>query len=215
MTTVPGFGGFAGLDSRWLYLGVVVAVALERIYELALTRRHLRWSRARGGIESGRDHYGWMVALQTAFLFACPIEVFLLDRPFLPALGFPMFALLGLAMFLRYWAVTTLGVRWSTRVIVVPGLPAIDGGPFRYLRHPNYVAVIAEGFALPLLHTAWITALVYQVLNAWVLSIRIRVEERALREHASYDDRLGDRDRFLPSFGHASSAAPADEDRAG
>jgi methyltransferase len=209
MTSLGGF------DTRWLYFGVVVAVALERIFELILTTRHLRWSRQHGGVESGRDHYFWMVALQTAFLFACPLEVFLLGRPFLPWLGAPMFALLVLAMALRYWAVSTLGVRWSTRVIVVPGLPAIDRGPFRYLRHPNYVAVITEGFALPLVHTAWITALVYQLLNAWVLSIRIRVEERALREHANYDARLGDRDRFLPSFGHAPSAPLSEEDRAG
>lgn len=186
------------LDSRWLYFALVVAVALERILELVITRRNLRWSTPLGGLEFGRTHYGFMVALQTAFLFACPLEVFFLGRAFVPLLGWPMFALLILAMGLRYWAVTTLGRRWSTRVIVVPGMPAIVGGPFRYLRHPNYVAVIVEGFALPLVHTAWLTALIYQVLNAWVLSIRIGVEERALRQHSSYDERLGDRDRFLP-----------------
>jgi methyltransferase len=89
-------------------------------------------------------------------------------------------------MALRYWAIATLGPRWNTRVLVVPGMPAVTSGPYRYLKHPNYLAVIVEILALPLVHGAWITALVASALNAVLLGIRIPCEEGALREHGAY-----------------------------
>jgi methyltransferase len=82
---------------------------------------------------------------------------------------------------LRWWCIRTLGPRWNTRVIVVPGLPLVSGGPYRWMAHPNYVAVVVEGFTLPLVHNAWITALVFTILNAALLTVRIRVEDAALR----------------------------------
>ncbi len=100
-----------------------------------------------------------MVALHTALFVGCLLEVPLADRPFLPWLGWPMLALLVGAHALRWWCIRTLGPQWNTRVIRVPGAPLVTGGPYRWLRHPNYVAVVVEGFALPLVHTAWITAL--------------------------------------------------------
>ena len=110
--------------------------------------------------ETGQGHYPAMVALHTGLLAACPAEVWLADRPFVPALAWPMLAVLAAAQALRWWCIHTLGPRWNTRVIVVPGLPLVTGGPYRWrwLRHPNYVAVVAEGVALPLVHTAWVTA---------------------------------------------------------
>jgi methyltransferase len=106
----------------------------------------------------------------------------LADRPFLPALAWPMLAVLAAAQALRWWCIHTLGPRWNTQVIVVPGLPLVTDGPYRWrwLRHPNYVAVVAEGLALPLVHTAWITATVFTVLNAALLTVRVRCENRAL-----------------------------------
>ena len=107
-------------------------------------------------------HYRWMVLLHTAFLVCCPLEVWLLGRPFLPWLGIPMLLLLVvLATGLRYWVITTLDGRWTTRIVVLPGASPVTGGPYRFLRHPNYLAVITEIFALPLVHTAWITAIVF------------------------------------------------------
>ena len=103
-----------------LYVLLVVAVALERLVELAITRRNLAWAREQGAREHGRDHYGWMVTTHASFLIACPAEVIALDRPFLPLLGVPMLALLAGAMALRYWAIATLGRRWTTRILVVP-----------------------------------------------------------------------------------------------
>ncbi|MFD5632987.1 MULTISPECIES: isoprenylcysteine carboxyl methyltransferase family protein [unclassified Streptomyces] len=162
------------------YVLLVAAVAAERVGELVVARRNERWSRARGAIEAGRGHYPAMVALHTALLLGCPAEVWLGDRPFVPALGWSMLAVLLGAQALRWWCIATLGFRWNTRVIVVPGLPLVARGPYRLLRHPNYVAVVAEGAALPLVHTAWVTAVVFTLANAVVLTVRIRCENRAL-----------------------------------
>jgi methyltransferase len=162
------------------YVLLIVAVAAERLAELVVAQRNLAWSRARGGVEVGVGHYPVMVVLHTGLLVGCLAEVFLLHRPFLPWLGWPMLAIVVVAQLLRWWCITTLGRQWNTRVVVVPDAPRVTGGPYRLIPHPNYVAVVAEGIALPLVHTAWITALVFTVLNAALLSKRIQVENTAL-----------------------------------
>ncbi|MEU6385783.1 isoprenylcysteine carboxyl methyltransferase family protein [Streptomyces bauhiniae] len=162
------------------YALLVAAVAGERVAELVVARRNERWSRARRAIVAGDGHYPAMVALHAGLLVGCPLEVWLGGRPFVPALGWPMLAVLVGAQALRWWCVGTLGPRWNTRVIVVPGLPLVARGPYRLLRHPNYVAVVAEGVALPLVHTAWVTAVAFTVLNAAVLTVRVRCENQAL-----------------------------------
>jgi methyltransferase len=184
--------------SRALYALLVGAVGLERLFELWLTRRNLERARQRGGVEAGRGHYPAMVLLHALFLAACPTEVLLLERPFRPALAAAMLLLLAGAMTLRYWAIATLGERWTTRVVVVPGEAAVTGGPYRRVRHPNYLAVVVEGVALPLVHGAWLTAALFTLANALMLAVRIRAEEAVLRRHADYAERLGDRGRFLP-----------------
>jgi methyltransferase len=123
-----------------------------------------------------------MVSLHTALLAGCLVEVAALDRPFLPWLGWPMLVLVLASQVLRWWCIAKLGPQWSTRVVVVPGLPLVRSGPYRWLRHPNYVAVVAEGAALPLVHCAWLTAVVFTVLNAALLRTRIRCENRLLAE---------------------------------
>jgi len=162
------------------YVLLVAAVAVERLAELVVARRNLAWSRAQGGVEFGASHYPVMVVLHTGLLVGALVEVIGLHRPFLPALGWPMFAIVVAAQGLRWWCITTLGQQWNTRVVVIPGAQRIDGGPYRFFSHPNYVAVIAEGIALPLVHTGWITALVFTVLNAALLTVRIRTENAAL-----------------------------------
>ncbi|NAZ83619.1 hypothetical protein GTR02_17545 [Kineococcus sp. R8] len=164
-----------------LFVVLVVATAVERLAELVVSTRNARWSFARGGVESGRGHFPPMVALHTALLLACLVEVLAADRPFVPWLGWPMLALTLASQALRWWCITSLGPRWNTRVVVVPGLAPVTRGPYRFLRHPNYVAVVVEGFALPLVHTAWTTALVFSVLNAvLLLGFRLPAENRAL-----------------------------------
>jgi len=162
------------------YLLLLVAVGIERLAELVLAQRNLAWSRARGGVEIGAGHYPVMVALHLALLVGCVVEVTVMQRPFIPALGWPMLALVVAAQGLRWWCITTLGRQWNTRVVVIPGAPRIGGGPYRWISHPNYVAVAVEGLALPMVHSAWVTALAFTTLNAALLSTRVTVENSAL-----------------------------------
>jgi methyltransferase len=170
--------------SQLLFTLLVVAVGLERVAELIVSTRNARWALARGGVETGRGHYPVMVAVHTGLLLGCVAEVWLADRPFLPVLGWTMLALVVACQGVRWWCIRTLGPRWNTRVIVVPGLPLVTAGPYRFLAHPNYVVVVVEGVALPLVHTAWLTAVVFTIANAGVLTVRLREERRALREAA-------------------------------
>jgi methyltransferase len=163
----------------WFSL-LILATGVERLAELVVSRRNAAWAFARGGVERGREHFPLIVALHAGLLVGALVEVNALDRPFLPALGWPMLALVAGSQALRWWCVGTLGRRWNTRVIVIPDLPLVTAGPYRWLRHPNYVAVVAEGIALPLVHTAWLTATVFTVLNSAALTVRIRCENAAL-----------------------------------
>jgi methyltransferase len=162
------------------YVLLIGAVAVERLVELVVSKRNLTWARTQGGREHGFGHYPFMVFLHTGLLVACLVEA--AHRPFFPALGWPMFALVLLAQALRWWCITVLGPRWNTRIVVVPGLPLVDRGPYRWMRHPNYVAVVLEGIALPLVHTAWITSLVFTVVNAGLLRVRVPAENLALAQ---------------------------------
>jgi len=166
-----------------LYFGFLLLLLAERLVELAVSRRNTAWSLERGAIEYGSEHFVYMKVLHTGFFAACALEVWLLERPFIPRLGYPMLGLALVAQVIRYWAIFTLGKRWNVRVIVIPGLPAVTSGPYRVMKHPNYLAVVIEGFAVPLIHTAWITTATFTVLNAWMLSVRIRCENEALATH--------------------------------
>jgi methyltransferase len=185
--------------SRLFFFALLGAWGMERLFEVALSRRNARRAFARGGVEvESRGFYAAMVAVHGLLFFAAPLEVVALDRPFRPALALAASAAIGAAMALRYWAVATLGDRWNTRVIVVPGEPAVASGPYRWVRHPNYVAVAIEMAALPLVHGAWISALLWSAASALLLALRIPREEAALARASDYTARLGNRPRFLP-----------------
>ncbi|MBW8172618.1 isoprenylcysteine carboxyl methyltransferase family protein [Ornithinimicrobium sp. Arc0846-15] len=168
------------MDSLSWFAVLLGLVVLERLLELILSKRHAAWALSQGGVEYGRGHYPPMVVLHTALLLAAFGEAWLSDRPFLPWLGWSMLVVVLAAQGLRWWCIATLGRQWNTRVIVVPGLRLVKRGPYRFLSHPNYLAVVAEGIALPLVHTSWLTALVFTALNAWLLTVRIRTEDAAL-----------------------------------
>lgn len=197
--------------TRVLYTVLVTLVALQRVAELAVSKRNERRLRAAGAVEAGAGHYPVMVALHTAFLVSCVAEVWLLRRPFVPLLAAVALAVLVVASALRYWTLSTLGGRWSTRVLVPPNAPPVTGGPYRHLRHPNYLAVVLEVAALPLVHTAWLTAVVFTVANGALLAVRIRTEEAALGADPSgaadsaYSRAFAGRNRLLP--GAAASAS--------
>lgn len=163
-----------------IFYALLVIIAVERLAELVVSQRHAAESLRRGGVESGQGHFPVMVALHTALLVGCWIEPLALHRAFVPALAWPMIVLVVAANTLRWWCIATLGPRWTARVIVMPGTPLVTAGPYRWFTHPNYLAVIVEGCALPLVGTAWITAFTFTVLNAALLTVRVRCETRAL-----------------------------------
>jgi methyltransferase len=170
--------------SAVLFTVFVLLVGVERINELFISRRHAALAFARGGVESGRGHFPAMVLLHTGLLVGSLAEVWLLGRPFIALLGWPMFAIAVLCQVGRLWIIRSLGDQWNTRVIVVPGDQLSRRGPYRWakLPHPNYLLVVIEGAAIPLVHTAFITAAVFAVLNAVLLiGFRIPAEDRALK----------------------------------
>jgi methyltransferase len=163
-----------------VYYALLVVIAVERLAELVVSQRHAAESMRHGGAESGRRHFPVMVALHAALLAGCWAEPLALHRAFIPALGWPMLAVVVAANALRWWCIATLGPRWTARVIVMPGRPLVRTGPYRWFAHPNYAAVIVEGAALPLAGSAWITACAFTTLNAALLTVRVRCETRAL-----------------------------------
>lgn len=166
-----------------LLLLAVGLVSLQRLLELGLSRCHERALRARGAVERGSGHYPLLVALHVLWLLSTLVEG-ILRGPDLPAYWPIPLALFVFAQLLRYWVILSLGEYWNTRVLVVPGTILVRRGPYRYLRHPNYVVVILEIATFPLIFGAWVTALVFSALNAAVLFVRIRTENRALKELA-------------------------------
>jgi methyltransferase len=168
------------MTSLTFFTVLVALVGVERFAELVVSRRNAAWSLSHGGFETGREHYPVMVVLHTGLLVGMLLEAWI-RRPDVDAwLAYPMVALVLASQALRWWCIATLGRRWNTRVIVVPGLPLVRSGPYRYFSHPNYVAVVVEGVALPLVHAAWTTAVVFTAANAALLTVRLRVENAAL-----------------------------------
>lgn len=183
------------------FTALVLAVGGLRLYELRISKRRQRALRAQGVPRVAEPHFAAMVVLHTALLVAALAEVWLVPRAPLPILSpLALGALVG-ANALRMWVIATLGPHWNVQIMDSAALGVVAGGPFRYIRHPNYVAVFVELLALPLVHGAWVTALVGAAAHAWVLSHRIRAEEAALMAHADYRAVMGPKPRFLPRLG--------------
>ncbi|MBB6254327.1 isoprenylcysteine carboxyl methyltransferase family protein [Nitrospirillum iridis] len=155
--------------------GVVALLAIQRLAELRVANRNTRRLLDQGGQEVGRAHYPLFIVLHSAWLAA----LFLLIPADAPIV-WPLVALLIPLQLMRYWVIRTLGPYWTTRIITLPRAPLVQGGPFRFLRHPNYCVVVAEIAAVPLAFGAWRLALVFSLANALLLAHRIRVEESAL-----------------------------------
>jgi methyltransferase len=189
------------VTSARAYLGLLALLSCERVIELLLSRRNARRAFARGGREHGRGHFPAMALLHAAFLCSCALEVILLRRAFPGIAGFIALGALAAAQALRYWAIASLGDRWNVRVIVVPGDEPVVSGPYRFVRHPNYLAVAVEMLAIPLVHGALFTAAVFSAANAALLRVRIRAEEEALG--ASWERAFTGRPRFIPGGGDA------------
>ena len=164
-----------------LLVAGVMMVAVQRLLELRYSRRNERRLRSLGAVERGAGHYPAMVALHTLWLVSTLVEG-LLRGPEIPVwYPVPLAAFL-LVQPLRYWAILSLGENWNVRILVVPERKLVWSGPYRYFPHPNYVVVTVEVLTFPLIFGAWVTALIFSILNAAFLYVRIRAEERALKE---------------------------------
>jgi len=168
---------------RLLFAGFVAALGLQRLFELRLSQRNERRMRQRGGREHAPETYRWIVALHAAWFATMLLEVFAGRREFRPRLAAPALSLFAVGQALRLTAIHTLGWRWSTRVMTVPGGARVRHGIYRYIRHPNYLGVELEIVAVPLVYSAYLTSAVFGVANALLLRDRIRREEQALDDY--------------------------------
>ncbi|WP_332691903.1 isoprenylcysteine carboxyl methyltransferase family protein [Halalkalibacter lacteus] len=181
-----------------IYLFIVLVIT-QRIVEVIIANRNARWIKSQGGYEAGKDHYKYIVALHALFFISLLIEVTVIDSHFV------FWAVAPLCMFLlaqigRVWTLSALGRFWNTRIMILPGAKVAAKGPYRYLRHPNYVIVVTELACLPLIFQAYWTAILFTMMNGLVLSIRIKVEEKALENATNYKDVFKKRRRFVPTY---------------
>jgi methyltransferase len=167
------------MTEAWPALAILFFVTLQRLSELVIARQNTAALLAMGAREHAPGHYPLIVAVHAGWL----ATLFWL-APNQP-IHWPLFALFVLLQAGRLWVLRTLGPRWTTRIIVLPNAPLVTGGPFRFVSHPNYLVVIGEIAVLPLVFGLWEVALVFSLLNAMVLAIRIRAENRALAGEAS------------------------------
>jgi methyltransferase len=182
------------------YLGLLLVVALLRVYELHISKRHQQEMITRGAQKVVDPRFRWMVLLHTCVLLGAALEVVFLRRPFYPLFAGICFIVFLGANVVRWWVIRTLGEHWNVQVMNSTGMGVITTGPFRYVRHPNYAAVFVEMVALPLIHCAWITALAGSLAHVIVLSQRLATEERVLFSDARYREAMSGKPRFVPGL---------------
>ena len=198
------------MSTQVLFTGIVVAVIGQRLVEMGISQRHLAKLLSQGAREHGDNWLPAVKLLQTSWWIAMLVEVWVLNRPFIPALGAIAFVLLLAGQLLRYLSMRALKDRWTLTITTIPNSSAVNTGIYRYLRHPNWLGVILEIAALPLIHTACLTAIVCTLVNAWLMSQRIPAEERALRSDTDYATALGDRPRLMPRLGWFSPSVSSE-----
>jgi len=186
--------------SVYLFLALLLAVGALRIVELRISKRHQQRMASRGAAKVNDPYFLWMATFHTVVLVGAGAEVIFLHRPLVPALAIPMFLLFAAANLVRWWVIQTLGEHWNVEVVDSTKLGFVASGPFRYVRHPNYAAVFLEMIALPLIHTAWITALFGAIAHVIVLSLRLSVEDPVLLSNPEYAAAMGSKPRFLPGL---------------
>lgn len=180
------------------YLALLLVVAGLRIFELRVSKNHQQQMLERGASKIADPRFRWMVLVHTGVLLGSACEVVFLKRPLIPALAAVMFVLFFGANTVRWWVIRTMGQHWNVQVVDSTPLGVVTSGPFRYVRHPNYAAVFVEMVALPLIHTAWITATLGGLAHVLVLMQRISAEERVLLANADYRAAMARKARFVP-----------------
>jgi len=184
--------------SRLLFLALLAAIGATRLYELRRSSRNVEGLKEIGGRDTGRRLYAIMVTLHVLLFVLPPLEVVALDRPFPPVMGWVATALVALGTFIRWHAITTLGGTWTTSAVVSENQPVCDRGLYRWIRHPNYLGVLIEVAALPLVHGAWISATALGLGNAVIVGVRIGQEEGALFRIPGYREKMGPKKRLVP-----------------
>ncbi|MDQ0337776.1 methyltransferase [Caldalkalibacillus uzonensis] len=180
-----------------LFWIVIVFVIIERVLELGIAAHNAKWMFAQGAYEVGRSHYKYMVLVHMGFFLVLISEVLFWSTG-LPSWWPLPLAVFGLAQSLRVWCLLSLGRFWNTRIIVLPGAKVVTRGPYRFIRHPNYVVVLLEFVSLPLLFQAYVTACLFTVLKLILLAVRIPLEEKALQRATDYAQAFRGKSRFLP-----------------
>jgi len=192
----------------WAYLGLLVAVGAGRLLEMRLSRRHQRALQALGFSREPERGFALMVSLHTGVLVAAAVEVVWARRPLIVAVAIPALLAFLLANALRWWVIRAMAAHWNVNVVNSLALGVVSGGPYRFVRHPNYVAVFVELLALPLVHTAWVTALLATALHVVVLRRRLALEESVLDADPAYRAAMSGKPRFVPRLALAAAPSP-------
>ena len=187
--------------TQYIFTGIVIAVILQRMLEVRISDRHKAEILKRGGQEHGDNLLGAVKVLQVSWWIAMIAEVWYFDRPFVPALAAIALTATIAGQVLRYLSMQALQWRWTLPIMTMPGMPVVTSGVYRYLRHPNWLGVILEIAFLPLIHTAYLTAIAFSLANAWLMSKRIQTEERALAENTNYAAAFANKPRFISFIG--------------
>lgn len=180
-----------------MFVFLLILIILQRLTELILASRNEKWMKQRGGVEHGREHYPYIVALHVLFLVSFITEVLLFDKD-LTTYWYVIAPIIVLTQVIRYWAVFSLGYFWNTRIIIIPNTDVVSKGPYRFLKHPNYLVVALEILCIPLLFNAFLTSILFTFTNVLLMKVRIPVEERALGKNTNYVNAFQSKYRFLP-----------------
>ena len=168
-----------------VFYGFICLIILQRSVELMIAKRNEQQLKKQGALEYGIEHYPWMLLLHTGFFTVLILEVITLNRE-LSALWMLWLTLFVLAQIGRMWVIHTLGMHWNTKIIVLPNSKVIVKGPYKYIKHPNYVIVATEILVTSLLFNAFFTCMIFSFLNLLMMKVRIPIEERAMKENTEY-----------------------------
>ena len=168
---------------------------MQRLTELYTAKINAKYIESLGGFEIGKEHYIFIVLLHTSFLISLLSESFYRDPPHFWYLPFMLFVLLQI---FRIWTILSLGKFWNTRIYILPYSKPVKKGPYKYIRHPNYLVVMLEMLIIPFIFGAYITLLVFPLINFWLLNKRIHVEEKAMNDHTAYQLEMENKPRFIP-----------------
>ncbi|MES1038523.1 isoprenylcysteine carboxyl methyltransferase family protein [Peribacillus simplex] len=163
----------------------IIVIAIQRLVELYIAKQNEKQLKAAGAVEYGESHYRWMVLMHLSFFIVLIIEVIMLERN-MSGLWPIWLTLFLIAQSGRIWAIRSLGKHWNTKIIVVPDADVVIKGPYKYVKHPNYIIVATEILVISLLFNAYYTAIIFSLLNVWMMTVRIPLEEKALKEHTEY-----------------------------